>query len=73
MRYWLECNGVSQNASTATMAADYEKVCDPGEVYSRYVTVQIEKSLHADVPDQMAGLEHRRHLHLVGKRGCGIQ
>lgn len=43
VRYWLECNGVSQNTSAATMAADYEKVCSSGQVYSRHLMVRVQK------------------------------
>lgn len=42
-KYWLECNGVSQFQSAATMTADYNTVCPSGQTYARYVTVDITK------------------------------
>lgn len=44
VRYWLECNGVSQNSNPSTMQADYEKVCaNSSQVYSRHLNVSIQK------------------------------
>lgn len=44
VRYWLECAGANQNTSTATMDADYTRVCSPGVQYSRFLEVRIEKA-----------------------------
>jgi Flp pilus assembly protein TadG len=44
VRYWLECNGVSQNTSASTMDADYDKVCSSGQAYARYISVGITKT-----------------------------
>jgi len=43
VKYWLECNGVSQNTDPATMEADYGRVCTAGQLYARYVSVSVEK------------------------------
>jgi Flp pilus assembly protein TadG len=44
VKYWLECNGVNQNTSASTMDADYDKVCNTGQAYARYISVAITKT-----------------------------
>lgn len=45
VRYWLECNGVNQNTSLATMDDDYGHSCpNATDAYARYVKVSIQKS-----------------------------
>lgn len=44
VRYWLECNGVSQNTSTATMVADYNRVCPAAQSYARFLEVSLVKA-----------------------------
>lgn len=73
VRYWLECNGVSQNTSAATMAEDYEKVCPPGEVYSRHVNVQIEKVYAPMFPTKWKGANSDGTFDLVGEAGLRVQ
>lgn len=73
VRYWLECNGVSQNTSTATMAADYEKVCASGEVYSRYLNVQIEKIYTPMFSTRWLGANSDGTYTLIGEAGIRVQ
>lgn len=44
VRYWLECNGVSQFTTMAKMDEDYNKECSDGVYYSRHLNVRIVKS-----------------------------
>jgi Flp pilus assembly protein TadG len=73
VRYWLECNGVSQNTSPSTMAADYEKVCQSGEVYSRYLNVTIEKTYTPMFSTRFAGASSDGTYTLVGEAGLRVQ
>ncbi len=73
VRYWLECNGVSQNSSAATMAADYEKVCPNGQTYARYVNVRIQKSYKPMFKAQWAGANADGTFTLVGDAGIRVQ
>lgn len=73
VRYWLECNGVDQNTSTATMAADYEKVCADGEYYSRHLSVRIEKSYTPMFATKWAGANADGSFDLVGVAGLRVQ
>ena len=73
VRYWLECNGVSQNSSTATMAADYEKVCPAGQSYARYVTVEISKVYTPMFSTRFAGASANGTYTLKGKAGVRVQ
>ena len=73
VRYWLECNGVSQNASVATMAADYEKVCAPNEVYSRHLSVRIEKVYTPMFQTKFLGSNPDGTFDIVGEAGLRVQ
>jgi Flp pilus assembly protein TadG len=73
VRYWLECNGVSQNTSKATMAADYEKVCQPGEVYSRHLNVEIEKVYTPMFQTKWLGSNPDGTFDLIGEAGLRVQ
>lgn len=73
VRYWLECNGVSQNSSSATMAADYEKVCTAGQSYARYVTVEISKIYTPMFSTRFAGASADGTYTLKGKAGVRVQ
>jgi|SRR5688500_11920566 Flp pilus assembly pilin Flp len=73
VRYWLECNGVSQNTSPATMAADYGKVCDDDETYARYVNVRIEKSYSPIFDVKWPGSNPDGTFTLVGEAGIRVQ
>jgi Flp pilus assembly protein TadG len=73
VRYWLECNGVSQNSNVATMAADYEKVCTTGQTYARYVTVEIEKLYTPMFRTRFAGASADGTYTLKGKAGVRVQ
>lgn len=44
VRYWLECAGVSQNTSAATMEEDYKPSCTVGVQSSRFLEVRIQKA-----------------------------
>jgi Flp pilus assembly protein TadG len=73
VRYWLECNGVSQNTSTATMAADYEKVCPTGQYYSRHLNVSIEKVYTPMFQMHWMGSNPDGSFDLVGEAGMRVQ
>jgi hypothetical protein len=44
VKYWLECNGVSQFTTYAKMDDDYKKVCGQGVQYSRFIQISLEKA-----------------------------
>ena len=73
VRYWLECNGVSQNSSPSTMEADYEKVCPDGEAYARYVNVRIEKAFTPMFDKPWASSNPDGTFTLVGEAGIRVQ
>jgi Flp pilus assembly pilin Flp len=73
VRYWLECDGVSQNSSPASMAVDYEKVCDDGEAYARYVNVRIEKTFTPIFGTRFAGANSDGTYTIVGEAGIRVQ
>lgn len=73
VRYWLECGGVSQNTSTATMAADYEKKCADGVAYARYVNVRIQKVFTPMFSTRFAGARSDGTYLLTGEAGIRVQ
>ena len=74
VRYWLECNGVSQNTDPATMKADYEdKVCGPGTTQARYVNVRIQKVFTPMFSTRFAGAGTDGTYLLVGEAGIRVQ
>lgn len=44
VRYWLECNGVSQFTTVANMNTDYNRVCPVGQNYSRFIQISLQKA-----------------------------
>lgn len=73
VRYWLECNGVSQNSSPSTMAADYEKKCPDGQTIARYVNVRIQKAYSPMFKVKWAGSNADGTFTLVGEAGIRVQ
>lgn len=73
VRYWLECNGVSQNTDPATMEDDYEKVCAGGERYSRHLSVKIEKIYTPMFQTKFLGANDDGTFTLVGEAGLRVQ
>jgi Flp pilus assembly protein TadG len=73
VRYWLECNGVDQNASPGTMAADYEKVCPDGEYYSRYLSVRIERTFTPLFATKWLGSNDDGTFNIAGEAGIRVQ
>jgi len=73
VRYWLECDGVSQNTSPSTMAADYEIVCADGATIARYVNVRIEKTFSPMFSVKWAGSNPDGSFTLVGEAGIRVQ
>lgn len=71
--YWLECDGVSQNTSPATMEADYGKVCADTEAYARYVNVRIEKDFEPTFSTEWLGANTDGSFTLVGEAGVRVQ
>jgi Flp pilus assembly protein TadG len=73
VRYWLECNGVSQNTSPSTMEADYGKVCPDGQTIARYVNVQITKSYSPMFSTRYLGANTDGTYTLSGGAGIRVQ
>lgn len=73
VRYWLECNGVSQNSNAATMIVDYGKKCADNVQYARYVSVQIVKSYSPMFSAEMLGANPDGTYTLTGKAGVRVQ
>lgn len=73
VRYWLECNGVSQNTNPSTMAADYDTVCPGGQVYARYLNVRIQKTYTPMFRTRWAGANADGTYTLVGEAGLRVQ
>ena len=73
VRYWLECDGVSQNTSFATMATDYEIVCADGATIARYVNVRIEKAYTPMFNVNWLGSNPDGTFTLVGEAGIRVQ
>ena len=74
VRYWLECDGVSQNTSPATMKADYENsVCNDGESQARYVNVRIQKVFTPIFSTRFAGARPDGTYLLDGEAGIRVQ
>jgi len=73
IRYWLECDGVSQNTSPSTMDQDYKKVCADGEAIARYVNVHIEKTYTPMFSTRFAGARSDGTYLLVGEAGIRVQ
>lgn len=73
VKYWLECDGVSQNTSASTMATDYEKVCADGAAYARYVNVRIEKIYSPMFNVKWLGTNADGTFTLVGEAGIRVQ
>lgn len=71
--YWLECNGVSQNSSPATMEEDYEQVCPEGQYYSRHLNVRIEKVYTPMFGVKWLGSNADGTFTLVGESGLRVQ
>jgi Flp pilus assembly protein TadG len=72
VKYWLECNGVSQYTSAATMTADYDKVCSSG-TYARYVSVDITKTYSPMFGTKWAGANTDGTYTLHGKAAIRVQ
>lgn len=73
VRYWLECNGVSQNTSASTMDADYGKKCADGVPYARYVNVKINKAYLPTFRVKWLGSNPDGSFTLVGEAGIRVQ
>ena len=73
VKYWLECNGVSQYTGPSTMTADYEKVCPTGQQYARYVEVTITKNYAPMFKTKLLGSKADGTFDLVGKTGIRVQ
>jgi hypothetical protein len=73
VRYWLECDGVSQNSSPSSMETDYERVCADGASYARYVNVRIEKTYTPMFSTEWLGANPDGTFTLVGEAGIRVQ
>ena len=75
VRYWLECNGVSQNTGgTSGMAADYEKVCpNATDVISRHMNVRLEKTYTPMFKTKFLGSNADGTFTLIGEAGLRVQ
>lgn len=73
VKYWLECNGVNQNTSPSTMAADYDKTCNTGETIARYVSIDITKTYTPMFATHWLGSNSDGSFTLHGKAGVRVQ
>jgi Flp pilus assembly protein TadG len=73
VKYWLECDGVNQNTSPATMTADYDKVCNSGQVVARYVSIDIQKTYTPMFSTHWLGSNADGSFTLHGKAGVRVQ
>lgn len=73
VKYWLECEGVSQFTSFATMEADYEKVCTGTQDYARFVTVSIQKKFTPMFKQYWPGTNADGTYTMTGKAGIRVQ
>lgn len=74
VRYWLECDRVSQMQSLATMADDYgNRVCSPGQTIARYVSVDITKPYTPLFSTRFAGSNADGTYTLHGKAMIRVQ
>lgn len=73
VKYWLECNGVSQNSNASTMDADFEKVCPPSQTYARYVTVVVSKTYTPMFAKKFRGANANGTFTVTGKSGIRVQ
>jgi Flp pilus assembly protein TadG len=63
--YWLECNG--------TRSATYETNCTSGQVYARYLSVEITKNYKPMFKIKWAGSKADGSFDLIGKAGIRVQ
>lgn len=73
VKYWLECDGVNQNTSTSTMAADYDKTCNTGQTIARYVNIDITKTYTPMFATHWLGSNSDGSFTLHGKAGVRVQ
>lgn len=73
VRFWLECDGVSQNSNPATMVADYGEKCDDDIPYARYVNVRIEKAYSPMFSVKFLGANPDGTFTLTGEAGIRVQ
>jgi Flp pilus assembly protein TadG len=76
VRYWLECNNVSQMQSLATMNSDYnDRVCTgtPPPTIARYVSVDISKTYTPLFGTRFAGSNANGTYTLHGKAMIRVQ
>jgi Flp pilus assembly protein TadG len=63
--FWLECNGVRQ--------ATYDSTCGTGQIYRRYLTVQITKTFNPMFATKWLGANTDGSFTVVGKTGVRTQ
>jgi Flp pilus assembly protein TadG len=63
--FWLECNGVRQ--------ANYDSTCGTGQIYRRYLTVQITKTFNPMFATKWLGANTDGSFTVVGKTGVRTQ
>ena len=73
VKYWLECDGVNQNTSAATMDADYGKKCADDVPYARYVNVRIVKKYEPMFNAKLLGSNADGTFTLSGQAGIRVQ
>lgn len=73
VRFWLECDGESQNDDPSTMVEDYEQECADGAAYARYVNVRIEKTFSPMFGTKWLGANPDGTFTLVGEAGIRVQ
>lgn len=63
--FWLECNGVKQT--------NYDSTCASGQIYRRYLTVQITKTFTPMFATKWLGANTDGTFSVVGKTGVRTQ
>ena len=63
--FWLECNGVKQT--------NYDSTCSTGQVFRRYLTVQISKTFRPMFATRWLGANSDGTFTVIGKTGVRTQ
>jgi Flp pilus assembly protein TadG len=72
VRYWLECNGVSQFTTVARMDADYNDPCPNGDHQARYISIRIVSSFRPTLRTNWPGTVNGAFV-VSGDAGLRVQ
>jgi Flp pilus assembly protein TadG len=73
VKYWLECNGVSQFTTFAKMNDDYKKVCDEGVQYSRFIQISLQKAYTPTFKMPWLGANAQGQVVVKARAGLRVQ